>query len=189
MFDSWESAVAVIVAVLIAYAVILWLGTVVWTYRDIRDRTRDGWFHVGATLLVLLFNIPGLFLYMLLRPPETLAEAYERRIEAEALMREMPQEHAKCPRCQRAVNEEFLLCPNCRTNLREPCLGCGRPLELSWIACPYCGAQGPQAATAAAAAPSPAAPQRPFADPILEGAPPVSATGSPQPGPTGQRTP
>lgn len=214
MFDNWESIVALVVAILIAYAVILWVGTVVWTYRDIRERTRDGWFHFGAVVLVLLFNIPGLFLYLILRPPETLAEVYERRMETEALMREMPEEHPKCPRCQRAVTGEFLLCPYCRTNLREPCLGCGRALELSWITCPYCGAQGPQAVAAAnaavtaaapAAAVAPAAPPRRMpsapiarprapqakAKPAPQASPQTPATGSapPQAEPTSQPTP
>lgn len=167
MFDSWESIIALVAAILIAYAVILWLGTIVWTYRDMRERTRDGWSQAVAVLLVVLFNIPGLFLYLILRPHETLTEAYERRLEAEALMRDLPEQRPSCPICARMVNEAYLLCPYCCTKLREPCSGCGRALELGWIVCPYCGAQGPQndvaakapmaagRPTAAAAQPSP----------------------------------
>ncbi len=150
MFDDWESIVAVVAAILIAYGVILWLGIVVWTYRDIRERTRDGWSHAVAALLVLLFNIPGLILYLILRPHETLTEAYERRLEAEALMRDLPEQRPTCPNCDRPTKEEFLLCPYCRTKLREPCTGCGRALELGWTACPYCGAQGPRTVAPAA---------------------------------------
>jgi len=143
MFDDSGSIVALVAAVLIAYAVILWLGTIVWAYRDIRERTRDGWSQTVAVLLVLLFNIPGLVLYLILRPRDTLAEAYERRLEAEALLRDLP-ETRSCPTCLRAVREDYLLCPFCRTKLREVCSGCGRTLDLLWSACPYCGAQGPQ---------------------------------------------
>jgi hypothetical protein len=169
--DNWESIVALTVAILIAYAVVLWVGTIVWTYRDIRERTRDGWSQAVSVALVLVFNIPGLFLYLILRPRETLTEAYERRLEAEALMREMP-ERAVCTRCDRPVGEEFLLCPYCRTTLREPCLGCGRTLELSWSACPYCGANGPQASVTAGP---------PVAAPMAEPSSPPSTDDWPEP--------
>ena len=92
MFDDWESILAVVVAVLIAYGAVLWLGIIVWTYRDIRERTRDTASQVMAALLVLLFNIPGFFLYIILRPTETLTEAYERRLEGEALIRELAEQ-------------------------------------------------------------------------------------------------
>ena len=150
MPDNWEGVVALVPAVFITYAVVLWLGSIVWTYRDIRGRTQDGWSQGIALSLVALFNIPGLFLYLILRPHETLAEAYERRLEAEALMRDTP-ERMGCPRCERTVKEDFLVCPHCRTSLRDPCLGCGRALELRWSACPYCGADGPRAVAKAGA--------------------------------------
>jgi hypothetical protein len=168
---NWESIVAVVVAILIAYAVVLWVGVIVWTYRDIRERTRDGWSQAVSVALVLVFNIPGLFLYLILRPRETLNEAYERRLEAEALMREMP-DRSVCTRCDRPVEDDYLICPHCRTTLREPCLGCGRALELAWTACPYCGANGPQAASTAPPPP-----------PAVEAAPPPPATDWPEPAP------
>lgn len=150
MFDSWESSVALIVAILIAYGVVLWLGTIVWTYRDIRERTQDGWSQSVSILLVVIFNIPGLFLYLILRPNETLTEAYERRLEAEALMRDLPDPRPACPSCQRTLNDDFLVCPHCRTQVKAPCSSCARALELSWVICPYCAAPGPQAAAATA---------------------------------------
>jgi len=144
MFDSWQGVVALVVALSIAYAVILLAGMAVWTFRDIRQRTHDGWAQAFAVGMVVLFNVLGLILYLVIRPSETLTESYERRLETEALLRDLP-ERRNCPRCDRVARDEFLLCPHCRTVLREPCLGCGRALELSWAACPYCGAQGPQA--------------------------------------------
>lgn len=138
MFDSWESIVTVLVVILIAYAVVLSIGAIYWTYRDVRGRTRDGWAQAVSVLLVALFNMPGLLLYLILRPHETLNEAYERKLEAEALMREMPEERPACPSCQRSISEEFIVCPQCRTKLRQPCATCDRPLKLNWTACPYC---------------------------------------------------
>ncbi|MEX0786484.1 MAG: zinc ribbon domain-containing protein [Dehalococcoidia bacterium] len=164
MFDSWESSVALVAAVLIAYGVVLWLGTIVWTYRDIRERTQDGWSQTVSILLVVLFNIPGLVLYLILRPGETLTEAYERRLEAEALMRDLPEPRPACPSCQRTLSDDYLACPYCRTQVKAPCSSCARALELSWVICPYCAAPGPQATAATArsqAAQPPSAPPSP----------------------------
>lgn len=156
MFDSWQPIFALVATILIAYAVILWLGTLVWVYRDIRERTRDTWSHTVSVLLVVIFNLPGLILYLVLRPRETLLEAYERRLETEALMGDMP-ERRVCPSCQRPTRPDYLVCPYCRTGLRQACAKCSKPLELTWVACPYCSAQGPQQMMMPPAAP-PAAP-------------------------------
>lgn len=145
---DWQAILALVVAILIAYGVILWIGIVVWANRDIRERTRDSWSQTLAVALVALFNIPGLVLYLLLRPADTLAEAYERRLEAEALMRDLAELRRSCPRCERRVGEEYLFCPHCRSRLREPCATCGRALELGWLACPYCGAEAQRAGQA-----------------------------------------
>lgn len=143
-----SAIIAVVAAVLIAYAVILVLGTILWAYRDIRERTRDGWSQTVAVALVAIFNIPGLILYLILRPRETMAEAYERRLEAEMIMRDAP-ETRSCPSCMRATREDFVLCPYCRAKLRETCSNCRRLLDLSWAACPYCGKAGAQPVAAA----------------------------------------
>lgn len=134
-----------VVALLGAYLTAFWLSLMVWTYRDIRSRSRDVFTHLFAVALVLVFNVPGLLLYLLLRPPETLAQTYERSLEEEALLQELDQQLA-CPSCRRGVRPDFLLCPSCRTQLKEPCPRCQRPLNLSWKACPYCAASLEEAA-------------------------------------------
>lgn len=91
-------------------------------------------------VLVVLFNLPGLLLYMLLRPQETLAERYERSLEEEAILHELDQRKLACPNCKRATQEDFLICPHCRIPLKRACPGCGRALNMAWRACPYCTA-------------------------------------------------
>lgn len=167
LFDDTESTITFLIAILIAYGVVLWLGTIVWSYRDISSRTRDGWVQSVSVLIVVVFNLPGLFLYLVLRPQETLSEIYERRLEAEALTRDMAQSQPACSSCKMSVDSDYLVCPSCRTRLKEACANCARPLELSWVACPYCTASGPStgaAKTTTAAAsqpPEPAPPQAP----------------------------
>ena len=161
LFDDTESVITFVVAILIAYAVVLWLGTIVWSYRDIRSRTRDGWTQAVSVLIVVVFNLPGLILFLVLRPQETLSEIYERRLEAEALMRDMPQPRRDCPSCKQSVNGDYLVCPNCRTRLREACANCSRPLELGWAACPYCAAPGPSTGDGKTTTAAPSQPPRP----------------------------
>lgn len=138
--DNWENAATLAVTVAGAYVLVLWIGIIAWTYRDIRDRTRDTAFQIVAVLLVLVFNIPGWIIYMILRPDETLAEAYARSLEEEALLQEL-EEQGICPSCKRYVTADFVICPYCRTQLKEPCTNCGRPLSFNWVACPYCMTQ------------------------------------------------
>ncbi|HLY24999.1 MAG TPA: hypothetical protein VKQ72_01590, partial [Aggregatilineales bacterium] len=64
----------------------LWLGIVLWTYRDAHARSRDMLAVAAATLMVAILSIFGLIIYLMLRPRETLAEAYERSLEEEALL-------------------------------------------------------------------------------------------------------
>ena len=176
MFDSWESTVAVVVAVLIAYGVVLWLGTVVWVYRDIRSRTQDGWTQAVSVMLVVIFNLPGLFLYLVLRPQETLNDTHERHLEAEALMRDMPGPEATCPTCKRTVGQDYLVCPNCSIALREACSNCSRPLELSWSTCPFCASNGPKGKAKRGAESAPPSLSTSKPEPPRAAAPPPGAT-------------
>ena len=117
-------------------------GLAIWTFRDIRSRSRDFLAQVLATLLVLAVPVIGLIVYLMLRPHETIAEAYERSLEQEALLQAI-EEPEVCPGCGQRVRHDFLYCPACQTHLRQACLSCGRPLHMRWELCPFCGAETP----------------------------------------------
>lgn len=121
-----------------AYFVALWLSMIIWTFYDIRARSDDIYVHIFATALVVVFNVFGLVLYFILRPRETLAEAYERSLEEETLLQEL-EERSVCPTCRQRVQHDFLLCPYCQTELKRLCPRCQRLLMLKWDICPYCG--------------------------------------------------
>lgn len=118
----------------------LWLAMIVWTYRDMRSRSRDTIAQIGSALLVALLIIPGLIIYLLVRPRETLSEAYERSLEEEALLQEI-EEKPTCPGCGQRVQANWQACPHCFTRLKKPCVHCHQMLELSWQVCPYCTTQ------------------------------------------------
>lgn len=132
-----ETIIQIAMALIGAYVAALWFCLVIWTFRDIQKRTRDVLVQILATLLVLLFNVPGLMLYLILRPPETLSDAYQRTLAEEALARDIAG-RMTCPTCQTRVGEDFRICPMCRTSLREPCGSCGRLVQVGWAACPFC---------------------------------------------------
>ena len=125
-------------------AVAVWLAIVIWVYRDMRARSKDTIVQLLAVLLVAIpaFDLPGLLIYLFLRPRETLSEAYERSLEEEALLQEI-EEKPTCPGCGQRVQPLWQVCPNCRTRLKRLCVTCRNLLELSWPICPYCAtAQG-----------------------------------------------
>jgi RNA polymerase subunit RPABC4/transcription elongation factor Spt4 len=135
-----ESALKLGGAMVIAYAIVLWISAVVWTFRDVRLRTTDPLSQAVAVLLVSLFNLPGLIIYLVIRPQETLADAYERSLEAEAILHELQLDTSACQTCRRAIEPDFNICPHCKTLLREPCRSCARLVRTNWAACPYCSA-------------------------------------------------
>jgi RNA polymerase subunit RPABC4/transcription elongation factor Spt4 len=119
-----------------------WLAMIIWSYRDMRARSRDTLAQILVGLLVAVLNLPGLLIYLFLRPRETLSEAYERSLEEEALLQEI-EEKPVCPGCRQRVQAEWQACPNCHTRLKKPCIRCGRMLELPWDLCPYCATGQP----------------------------------------------
>ncbi len=127
----------IIIALLGAYLVAFTVSLVIWTFRDVRSRSRDIFAQLLATLMVAVFNLPGLFLYYILRPKETLAELYERELAEEALLQDIEEKQA-CPSCHHAIRPDYQLCPHCHTKLKKVCQHCGRLLHLKWNICPYC---------------------------------------------------
>lgn len=136
-FSSLNDAVVLAVTIVSAFVAALWFSLVIWTFRDMRARSRDAFAQLLAAAVVLLFNLPGLVIYLILRPPRTLAEVYEQSLEEEALLQSI-EEKRVCPGCARQVNEAWRVCPNCRTKLKKTCAHCGQLMDLPWNICPYC---------------------------------------------------
>ena len=126
------------------WLLLLWLSIIVWVYRDIRERTRDLGLQVLAVFVVMMFfpgfNIPGLALYLMMRPRESLEEAYSRSLEEEALLREIGDE-GLCPSCRRFVERTWRVCPFCQTQLKDICAECEQLLSFNWVVCPHCTAE------------------------------------------------
>lgn len=138
--ESIVSFLTVAAAVLGALLAALWLSLIIWAFRDMRARSRDPFAQILAALVVAVLPIVGIVIYLILRPPETLAEAYERALEEEALLQEI-EERPACPGCSRTVNDKWILCPHCHTRLKKACPDCNSLMDLQWNLCPFCGNQ------------------------------------------------
>ena len=127
----------VIVNLLLFIAVLFWLSTIYWVYKDARRRVEDPWLMWTA---VALGAIPllGPLMYMLFRPPEYLDDVRERELEIKAMEERLSRRDLHCPVCRAEVGSDYLVCPVCTTKLKQACVNCKAPLEALWQICPYC---------------------------------------------------
>jgi hypothetical protein len=125
-----------------AFAAALWISLVIWTYRDARKRTRDPLIRILATLVAAILFLPGVLIYIILRPPLTLEDEYQKTLEEEALLQSI-EDNPLCPGCSRKLDPQWIVCPNCHTRLKKPCTQCGKLMDLAWNLCPYCGTPTP----------------------------------------------
>lgn len=132
----------VAIAFAAAFLVALWISLIFWTFRDIRRRSRDPLLRVLAALVTAVLFLPGILIYLILRPPRTLDEEYQHTLEEEALLQSI-EDKPVCPGCARQVKDEWTACPTCYTRLKKPCQKCGQPMDLAWNLCPFCATPVP----------------------------------------------
>ncbi len=124
-----ESVVARGIQVLLAlggaYLLALWFVLVVWTFRDIETRSRSAVTQIFSTLLAVLFYVPGVLLYMILRPKETLDSAFQRSLEEEYLLQDL-EELPLCPKCQHYVEASIPTRPGRARKRRRRRVSCAR---------------------------------------------------------------
>lgn len=137
-----SSLVLVLTGFAAAFAASLWLSLLIWTYRDIRARTRSPMIRILAVLVIAILFLPGIIIYLILRPQQTLEDEYQHTLEEEALLQTV-EDTPLCPGCGRRIKDDWMVCPHCHTKLRKPCHQCGKLMELPWNLCPYCGTPAP----------------------------------------------
>lgn len=140
--DTFANILTVLFALSGALLAAFWFSLVIWSFRDMRLRSRDPFAQILAALLVGALPFVGIFIYLILRPPETLAERYERALEEEALLQEI-EERPRCYNCARTIQEEWVVCPKCQVELKKQCPSCYNLLDLGWKVCPLCTAEQP----------------------------------------------
>lgn len=77
------------------FVLALWASLVYWTHRDAAARLREPSRRLLAVLLSVILFIPGVLIYILLRPQRTLEEEYLLTLEEEALLRAIEESERK----------------------------------------------------------------------------------------------
>jgi RNA polymerase subunit RPABC4/transcription elongation factor Spt4 len=139
LINTIGTIVGVLVAAFGAFLFAFWIAIGIWTFNDIRIRTRDWLVIILAVTLVLIFPVIGWILYLMIRPKQTLADVYDRALEEEALLRELEETQA-CTNCGVPVKEAWVYCPNCHNQLQHSCPTCGKLVRNEWEICVFCGA-------------------------------------------------
>jgi RNA polymerase subunit RPABC4/transcription elongation factor Spt4 len=124
------------------FLVALWLSIIIWTYRDIRRRTQNSVHIWLAVIIVTVLFIPGIIIYLIMRPTTTLEDEYQQSLEEEVLLQTI-EDSLICPGCGRRVNDNWVICPSCQIKLKKSCHQCGNLMEFPWKICPYCGTLEP----------------------------------------------
>jgi RNA polymerase subunit RPABC4/transcription elongation factor Spt4 len=137
-----SNLVLIAIAFAAAFASALWLSLIFWTFRDMRKRARDPLLRILAVLVVAVLFLPGIIIYLILRPSRTLDDDYQYTLEEEALLQSI-EDKPLCPGCGRRTLEEWIVCPNCHTRLKKNCHQCARLMDLPWNLCPFCGTPAP----------------------------------------------
>jgi len=149
----FSSSLFVVIERLAAIFVIALYGALIfWTAKDARRRIEDPVVVAVCIATAALFPFVGVLIYLILRPPEYLADVRERELEIRAMERRLGADQV-CPYCRNPADPAFLSCPHCGTKLKNACRRCKAPLDPSWRLCPYCE-------SAVANAPPPPAPAR-----------------------------
>jgi hypothetical protein len=147
------------IVLLVTYVALLLVALAYNVVRDARRRSDSIVFAIVAFLLAFVPPFLGGLIYLVVRPPRTLAE--ERSLDLEQqILAEPPTdvpETRPCPTCGRDIEEEFVICPYCRTQFARRCALCERRLRLGWPVCPYCATEV-GARTLPSPPPRPAAP-------------------------------
>lgn len=123
---------------ILAYLLCLWLLFTLWVVRDIASRTSNPIVILTVFVFVLVFNIPGLILYMLLRPEKTVEEARALDIYH---MSQLEDNLITCHSCISVVRKSYNYCSVCGSDLYAQCEYCDHRIDPIWTNCVYCGNQ------------------------------------------------
>ncbi len=123
-----------------AMILIFWLIMVGWVWVDSAERTSKKTARAIYILLVVFLNIPGLIIYLIVRPSETIEEIYWADLERRYLKYETA-ELGDCPKCGHQLLPGFVFCTNCGYRIKRKCHGCGVLISKDHKYCEFCGAQ------------------------------------------------
>ncbi|HVX92537.1 MAG TPA: zinc ribbon domain-containing protein [Candidatus Dojkabacteria bacterium] len=131
--------------IVLLFFVLFWVMVSGWVFLDARERSQSKGFQILSFIFVLVFNIPGLLIYMIIRPKATIQEQYWADLEKRYLLYETA-DLFDCPKCGYPLQPGFVNCPNCAEVVKIKC-ECGVNIDKYWKHCPFCGRANNKAIT------------------------------------------
>lgn len=132
-FDIFGTILGVVV-------LIFWLVLIGWVWVDSGERTSNMTVRVIYLVLVTLLNIPGLIIYLIIRPSETIEQIYWADLERRYLKYETS-ELGDCSKCGSQLFPGYVYCTNCGNEIKRKCQTCGVLIGKSAKFCQHCGSQ------------------------------------------------
>lgn len=115
-----------------------WIVVLYWVWLDSGDRVANKGIRIAYVLLATVLFIPGLIIYLLIRPSQTIEEIYWADLERRYLKYETA-ELGDCPRCGAQLYPGFTFCPDCRLRIKIKCSVCEVEMDKKYKFCPSCG--------------------------------------------------
>lgn len=84
LFGFDNDGIGTVLNLLVIFLIAIDLALVFWTWSDANRRLTDPVLIGSATLAALIFPFAGALIYAIVRPPETLEDAYERDLDVRA---------------------------------------------------------------------------------------------------------
>lgn len=134
-FDS--STFSIVLLGALVYVAALWIALIVWTTRDVINRSNSLIFQVFIISLNIFFPLFGLIIYLIIRPTETLLQKYCQDLEYRTYIDSM--DRCLCDFCNASIDKDYLFCPECDKQVKKKCSKCHKPFMTEWDLCPYCG--------------------------------------------------
>lgn len=120
--------------------VVFWLFIIGWVWVDSGERTSKRGLRVGYVLLSVFLNIPGLIIYLIIRPSETIEEIYWADLERRYLKYETA-DLGDCPKCGSQLFPGYVHCTNCGYTIKARCPKCNVLVNKDHKYCEFCGFQ------------------------------------------------
>ena len=126
--------------ILVLLFVIFWLVIIGWVWIDSSERTSDKNRRFIYVFLVIILNIPGLIIYLIVRPSETIEEIYWADLERRYIKFETA-ELGDCPKCGHQLYPGYVFCTNCGYEIKKRCPKCNVLVDKDHKFCEFCGYQ------------------------------------------------
>jgi hypothetical protein len=96
-----------------------------------------------AILVVAILFLPGILIYLILRPTKRLKKSTSKHLKKKHYSRQSKIFLSVLVVIGQSEKNGWPV-PYCCTKLKSKCETCGQPIEFSWKLCPYCGARLPE---------------------------------------------